>query len=50
MPVATAAFKDSAAPKLGMDTGFVIKDFKGALIPLDSFPIIKKPSVGMRVS
>jgi hypothetical protein len=44
IPVATAAFKDSAAPYFGIVIGSVIKDKMGDRIPFDSLPIINIPS------
>jgi hypothetical protein len=45
IPVATAAFKDSAAPYFGIVIGSVIKDKMGGRIPFDSLPITNIPSL-----
>ena len=43
MPVATAAFNDSAPPFLGMVISFVVDESSSFLIPFDSFPMINIP-------
>jgi len=49
IPVATAAFKDSAAPYFGIVIGSVINDKMGGRIPFDSLPITNMPSLAKAV-
>ena len=45
IPVATAAFKDSALPFFGIVTGWVIFERKDLRMPFDSLPTTSNPSL-----